>query len=110
MKGMKKYPFTNIFAVTINFKLKTWGANADLERREEVRKIVTENLGWTGNGRCDDVEISNGEMSLIADVVDPYVAVETLTKEFQTKKIEDEHSFTISQEGSIIVDNYSAQT
>ncbi|MDO7876434.1 hypothetical protein Q5H93_16945 [Hymenobacter sp. ASUV-10] len=90
------------FTVVVTFKLKTWGTTADLDRREQIRSILTEHLGWTGNGRCDDGDIGSGEMALYADVIDPYLAIKTISKEFTTKKVTEEHSFTIMQGDTII--------
>lgn len=103
-EGFKEVPIDDQYTVQINFKLKTWGNEKDLDRREEVRNIVTEHLGWTGNGRCDDCDIGSGEMSLFADVIDPYLAIKTLTKEFKDKKITDEYYYTIIKGDSTIAD------
>jgi hypothetical protein len=105
-EGYAEIPIEKLYTVTINFKLKTWGTSKDLDRREFVRNIVTENLGWTGNGRCDDGDIGSGEMTLFADVVDPYIAIRTLTKEFLDKNINDEHIFGIMQGDKVITTDY----
>jgi hypothetical protein len=94
------------YTVTINFKLKTWGSKEDLDRREFIRNIVTENLGWTGNGRCDDGDIGSGEMTLFADVVNPYIAIKSITKEFLEKQINDEHTFGIMLGDSVITSDF----
>jgi len=105
-EGYSEIPIEKQYTVTINFKLKTWGTSKDLDRREFVRNIVTENLGWTGNGRCDDGDIGSGEMTLFADVIDPYIAIKTLTKEFIDKKITDEHTFGIMLGDKVITTDY----
>ena len=104
-EGFKEVPIDDHYTIQINFKLKTWGNEKDLYRREEVRNIVTENLGWTGNGRCDDGDIGSGEMSLFAEVIDASLAIKTLTKEFKDKNITDEYYFTIIKDDSTITDN-----
>lgn len=101
-EGFKEVPIDEQFTVLISFKLKTWGTTADLDKREEIRSIVTEHLGWTGNGICDDGEIGSGEMTLFADVIDPYVAIKSITKEFQEKKIAEKPTFTILQGEKVI--------
>jgi hypothetical protein len=68
-----------------------------LDRREQIRNILNEHLGWTGNGRCDDGDIGSGEMTLYADVVDPFIAVKTISQELRRKKVEDEYYFSITQ-------------
>jgi predicted DNA-binding WGR domain protein len=101
----KEVPYDEQYTLRINFILKTWGTTKDLDRREEVRNIVTENLGWTGNGRCDDGDIGSGEMSLFADVIDPHIAIKTLTTEFKDKNITEEFYFTITKGDNTIEDN-----
>jgi hypothetical protein len=103
-EGFHEIPLDDQYTLQINFKLNTWGSSKDIDRREEVRIIVTEKLGWTGNGRCDDGDIGSGEMSLFADVIEPYLAIKTLNKEFKDKNITDEHYFTIIKGDSIIAD------
>lgn len=100
--GYKEIPFEKFYTLEVTFKLKTWGTSEDLDRREKFRSIITEKLGWTGNGRCDDGDIGSGEMSLFAEVVDPYLAMESLKGEFKNKGIKDEHYFTISLGDSLI--------
>jgi len=63
-------------------------------------------LGWTGNGRCDDGDIGSGEMSLFADVVDPYLAVTTILEEFRNKNATEKKHFTIMQGDGVLDMNY----
>ena len=65
---------------------------------------MTDHLGWTGNGRCDDGDIGSGEMTLYADVVDPYLAVKTIPKEFKNKNISEQYYFTITQGDKVIAE------
>ena len=96
-EGYNEIPLEKQFTVAVTFKLKTWGTPKDLDRREEIRNILTEHLGWTGNGHCDDGDIGSGEMTLYADVIDPFLAVKTIPKEFKVKNVNDEYYFTITQ-------------
>ena len=83
--------------MAITFKLKTWGTPEDLDRREKYRNFINEHLGWTGNGRCDDGDIGSGEMTLYADVVDPYLAVKTIPSDLLRNGVKENYYFTISQ-------------
>ena len=85
------------FTLAITFKLKTWGTPEDLDRREKYRNFITEHLGWTGNGRCDDGDIGSGEMTLYADVVDPYLAIKTIPNDLLRNGVKEDYYFTISQ-------------
>jgi hypothetical protein len=103
-EGYAEIPLEKQFTVTITFRLETWGIPADLDRREQIRNILTEHLGWTGNGACNDGDIGSGEMTLYADVIDPYLAVMTISKEFKAKNVREEYHFGITQGDSIIAD------
>jgi hypothetical protein len=102
--GYQEIPLDTMFTLAITFKLKSWGTPQDLTKREEYRNIITDNLGWTGNGRCDDGDIGSGEMTLYADVVDPYVAIQTIPKELSEKKVSEEYYFTISKGDKVIAE------
>lgn len=103
-EGYQEIPLDTMFTVAITFRLKSWGTPDDLTKREEYRNIITDNLGWTGNGRCDDGDIGSGEMTLYADVVDPYVAIKTIQKELKEKKVSEEFYFTISKGDKVIAE------
>ena len=96
-EGYSEIPLAKQFTVAVTFKLKTWGTTKDLDRREEIRNILTEHLGWTGNGRCDDGDIGSGEMTLYAEVVDPFLAIKTIPKEFKSKNVNEDYYFSITQ-------------
>lgn len=96
-EAYSEIPIKQQFTVAVTFKLATWGTTKDLDRREEIRNILTEHLGWTGNGRCDDGDIGSGEMTLFADVVDPFVAIKTIPKELKNKNVTEEYYFSITQ-------------
>ena len=85
------------FTLAITFKLKTWGTPEDLDRREKYRNFITEHLGWTGNGLCDDGDIGSGEMTLYAEVVDPYLAIKTIPNDLLRNGVKEDYYFTISQ-------------
>lgn len=104
--GYAEVPFEQQFTVAITFKLKSWGTIQDLDRREEVRSILTEHLGWTGNGKCDDADIGSGEMTLYADVIEPYVAAKTIKEELELKNVNEPYEFTIMQGDSVLHSNY----
>jgi len=101
-EGYSEIPASEQFTIAVIFKLRTWGTPKDLDRREEIRNILTEHLGWTGNGHCGDGDIGSGEMTLYADVIDPYLAIKTIPKEFKTKNITEEYYFEITQGDKVI--------
>jgi hypothetical protein len=105
-EGYSEIPQESQYTIAITFKLDSWGTAKDLDRREEIRSILTEHLGWTGNGRCDDGDIGSGEMTLYADVVEPYVGVKTILEELKIKNVKESCEFTIMQGDSVLYTNY----
>lgn len=108
-EGYREIPIEKQYTVAITFKLDNWGSSKDLNRREKLRSIITEELGWTGNGRCDDGEIGSGEMRLFADVIDPYIAVKSILEEFEIMYIPEKPEFTIMYGGEVIERNYEVK-
>jgi hypothetical protein len=96
-EGFSEISYDKQFTLAITFKLKTWGTPEDLDRREKYRNFITEHLGWTGNGRCDDGDIGSGEMTLFAEVIDPYLAIKTIPNDLLRNGVKEDYYFTISQ-------------
>lgn len=96
-EGFSEVSYDKQFTLAITFKLKTWGRPEDLDRREKYRNFINEHLGWTGNGRCDDGDIGSGEMTLFADVVDPYLAIKTIPNDLLRNGVKEDYYFNISQ-------------
>lgn len=96
------------FTLAITFKLKSWGTPDDLYKRENYRNFITDHLGWTGNGRCDDGDIGSGEMTLYAEVVDPYLAIKTMPYDLSQNGVKEEYYFTISKGDKTIAENILA--
>ncbi len=105
--GYAEIPIDHQYTIAITFKLSSWGTTQDLERREQIRSILTEHLGWTGNGRCDDGDIGSGEMTLYADVIEPYVGAKSIKEEFKLNNVTESYQFTIIQGDSVLHANYS---
>ena len=83
-----------------------WGTTKDLERRERIRNILNEHLGWTGNGSCGDADIGSGEMTLFADVIKPEIAIKTIKNELKQNKITDEVFARITKNREIIKEQF----
>jgi hypothetical protein len=105
-EGFAEIPVENQYSIAVTFKLNSWGTDKDLDRREAIRSILTEHLGWTGNGRCDDGDIGSGEMTLFAEVVDPYLAAKTIVEEFKIKNVKESYEFTIMKGDSVLQAHY----
>jgi hypothetical protein len=105
-EGYNEIPIDDHYTIAITFKLDSWGTPEDLDRREEIRSMLTEHLGWTGNGRCDDGDIGSGEMTLYADVVEPYIAAKTMREELRLNNVTESYSLTIMRGGDVVEANY----
>jgi hypothetical protein len=104
-EGYAEIPLSQQYTLTLSFTLETWGTPEDLERREQIRDILTEHLGWTGNGRCDDADIGSGEITLFADVIDPYLALETIPNAFKENNVHEQYMAAITLGDSTIAEN-----
>jgi predicted DNA-binding WGR domain protein len=106
-EGYREIPLSEQYTVLVTFQLDNWGSPDDLGRREELRSILTEHLGWTGNGKCDDADIGSGEMTLYCEVIDPYLASKTITQEFEHKGVTDNYKLTILKGKELLEDDYN---
>jgi hypothetical protein len=103
-------PIEDFYTVVITFELDNWGSPEDLERREAIRNVITEYLGWTGNGRCDDGDIGSGEMALYADeVIHPFLAIGIILRGFRLEEIDEDPYFTIMQGGEIVREKFKPE-
>ncbi len=85
-QDFKEIPAEEQFTLKITFTLESLENIEELE--EDLRYMITGHLGWTGNGRCDDNLIGNGELTFFADVIDPQIAIKSLTKEFELNGVD----------------------
>jgi hypothetical protein len=65
--------------LVIQYRLDSWGTPDDLETRHALEDILDACLGWTGNGHCDGGDIGSGTINVYALVVEPTLAVATVT-------------------------------
>ena len=65
------------YLLTFTFETEEdWGSQEDLDKKNLVEEVLNEELGWTGNGKCDGFDIGSGEMTLFSIVVDLDAAIE----------------------------------
>lgn len=105
-EGYNEISIEKQYTLAITFQLDNWGNIKDLERREELRKFISWDLGWTGIGRCDDGEIGSRTMRLFADVIDPYIAIKIISSRFKLRRIPEKPEFMIMYQGKVIESNY----
>jgi predicted DNA-binding WGR domain protein len=105
-KGYYEIDYDEHYTIEFILELKTWGTVEDLDKREAIRNILNEHLGWTGNGDCGDADIGSGEMTLFADVVKPEVALKTVKAEIERNKIADKIFARVTRNGKVIKEKF----
>jgi hypothetical protein len=68
----------SLVPLVIQYPLKDKGTGHDFEKRNAVEELLTDILGWTGNGEVEGGETQPGRMNVFCRVMDPQVAVRTL--------------------------------
>lgn len=66
--------------LVIQYALQGKGTGQDFERRHAVEELLTDVLGWTGNGEVEGGETQPGRMNVFCRVMDPEVAVRTIAE------------------------------
>jgi hypothetical protein len=66
--------------LVLQYPLEERGSAHDFEMRHTVEELLTEHLGWTGNGEVEGAETRPGRMNVFCRVMDPEVAVRTLVE------------------------------
>ncbi|QRK11648.1 hypothetical protein JQX13_17185 [Archangium violaceum] len=66
--------------LVIQYPLQGKGTGHDFEKRHAVEELATDVLGWTGNGEVEGGETQPGRMNVFCWVMDPDIAVRTLTE------------------------------
>jgi hypothetical protein len=73
------YP-ENLVPLVVQYALKGKGSGHDFEKRHSVEELLTNVLGWTGNGEVEGGETQPGRMNVFCHVMEPEVAVRTLVE------------------------------
>jgi hypothetical protein len=82
-RGYAEIPLDEQYQVVVQYRLKTWGSSADLEKGHSIEAMFNECLGWTGNGRCDGNDIGSGTLNIFSIVVDPDLGAATLVEQLR---------------------------
>jgi hypothetical protein len=86
-KGYAEIPLDEQHQVVVQFRLKTWGSPADLEKGHKIEDLFNECLGWTGNGYCDGNDIGSGTLNIFSIVVEPDLGAATLVEELRKNRL-----------------------
>jgi hypothetical protein len=66
--------------LVVQYALEGKGSGHDFEKRNAVEELLTDILGWTGNGEVEGGETQPGRMNIFCRVMVPQIAVRTLAE------------------------------
>jgi len=69
-----------LIPLVVQYSLQGKGSGHDFEKRNAVEELLTDILGWTGNGEVEGGETQTGRMNIFLRVMDPRIAVRTLVE------------------------------
>lgn len=104
-EGYQDIPYENYHLMILTFEMESIGEAEDLERKEDLRNMITAILGWTGNGNCDEAEVREDKTILYADVLKPDFALQSLKAAFKEEELTGEFFVTIMKDDKILKEN-----
>ncbi|MGZ3458651.1 MAG: hypothetical protein ACXU86_09110 [Archangium sp.] len=66
--------------LVVQYPLQGKGTGHDFEKRHAVEELLTDVLGWTGNGEVEGGETQPGRMNVYCRVMDADIALRTLSE------------------------------
>ncbi|HSP79636.1 MAG TPA: hypothetical protein VLQ93_13955 [Myxococcaceae bacterium] len=73
--------------LVVQYPLTGKGSAHDFEQRHAVEELLTEHLGWTGNGEVEGAETQPGRMNIFCRVMDVEVAARTLVEALELEEL-----------------------
>jgi hypothetical protein len=75
--------------LVIQYPLRGKGTGQDFEKRHAVEELLTDVLGWTGNGEVEGGETQAGRMNVFCRVMDAETAVRTIAEALDEEDLVD---------------------
>lgn len=72
--GFEELPESAFATLIVEYKIPGDSSDDDRDKQDDVQDALTEKLGWTGLGYCDEGKIASGVMEICCRVVDVDVA------------------------------------
>ncbi|MFY0562942.1 hypothetical protein ACN28E_03775 [Archangium lansingense] len=85
--------------LVIQYPLQGKGTGHDFEKRHSVEEVLTDVLGWTGNGEVEGGETQPGRMNVFCRVMDPDIAVRTFLEVLDDEDLLQGAVIALVQEG-----------
>lgn len=86
-EGYEPIARDELHLLVVQKSLRTWGSADDVELRTRIETIANDCLGWTGNGYADGGDLGSGTLNIFCFVVEPVLAVKTLTAQLRKAKL-----------------------
>ncbi|MFP2927920.1 hypothetical protein ACLESO_22520 [Pyxidicoccus sp. 3LG] len=71
----------------VQYAMEGKGSGHDLEKRVAVEELLTDMLGWTGNGEVEGGELLEGRLSVHCRVMEPDAAVRTVVEALDSEDL-----------------------
>jgi hypothetical protein len=73
--------------LVVRYAVEGKGTGHDLEKRVAVEELLTDALGWTGNGEVEGGELREGQLSVHCQVMDPDAGVRTVVEALDSEDL-----------------------
>jgi hypothetical protein len=73
--------------LVIQYALQGKGTGQDFEKRQLIESIISDTLGWTGNGEVEGAESHLGRMNIYFRVMDADIALSTLREALESEEV-----------------------
>ncbi|MCP3139860.1 hypothetical protein [Pyxidicoccus xibeiensis] len=74
-------------ALIVQYTVEGKGSGHDLEKRVAVEELLTDMLGWTGNGEVEGGELREGLLRVHCRVMEPNAAVRTVVESLDSEDL-----------------------
>jgi hypothetical protein len=85
--------------LVVQYALQGKGSGQDFQKRHSVEEVLTDALGWTGNGEVEGGETQPGRMNVFCRVMDPDIAVRTLLEVLDDEELLEGAIIALVREG-----------
>lgn len=81
----------------VQYAVEGKGTGHDLEKRVAVEELLTDALGWTGNGEVEGGELREGQLQVHCRVMDPDAGVRTVVEALDSEDLLEGASVRVSR-------------
>ena len=85
--------------LVVQYALKGQGTGQDFEKRHAVEELLTEVLGWTGNGEVEGGESHPGRMNVFCRVMDVELALPAMLEALEGEELLEGARLAVVREG-----------